>query len=273
MLIQRREVSGNRIPPKGFVHITRGRNRTNDMCRMLAFASNHPVDLSPFMAHLERFCRDGHLVERWERRAGGNHPDGWGIAFRQGGETVRVRGGLPATGDPRIRGINGSSDRFLGHVRYASETGPVNEQNAHPFLVDGVALGHNGTFRGRIGNESGARQVSDTLVFLERLTGIWKDRSLPGLSGALARLLSDEDLVGNYSAANLLILAGDSVFALRKYRKDADYYTLYLRTGGGAATVASEPLDDSSGWRPLENGELVELSLPEPRSLHLSPVP
>lgn len=243
------------------------------MCRMLTFASDGPVDLSPFLAHLERFSLHGNLVERWERRAGGNHPDGWGIAFRQGGETVRVRGGLPAAGDPRIREISASTNRFLGHVRYASETGPVNEQNAHPFLVEGVALGHNGTFRGRIGEESGPRKVSDTLVFLERLTAIWKDRTLPGLSEALSRLLSDPGLVGNYSAANLLILAGESIFALRKYRKDADYYTLYLRTGGGAVTVASEPLPGSSGWRPLENGELVELSLPEPRSLHLSSVP
>lgn len=243
------------------------------MCRMLAFASDDPVHLSPFLAHLERFSLHGCLVERWERRPGGNHPDGWGIAYRQGEETVRVRGGLPAAGDPRIREISASADRFLGHVRYASETGPVNEKNAHPFLVEGIALGHNGTFRGRIGEESGLRQVSDTLVFLERLTAIWKDRTLPGLSGALSRLLSDTALVGNYSAANLLILAGESIFALRKYRKDADYYTLHLRAGDGAVTVASEPLPGTSGWRPLDNGELVELTLPEPRSLHLSPIP
>ena len=243
------------------------------MCRMLAFASDRPVDLSPSLAHLERFCLHGNLVERWERRPGGNHPDGWGVAFRRSGETVLIRGGLPAAGDPRIREISASSDRFLGHVRYASETGPVSERNSHPFLVEGVALGHNGTFRGRIGEESGSRQVSDTLVFLERLAAAWKDRSLSGLSGALSRLLSDSALVGNYSAANLLILAGESIFALRRYRKDADYYTLYLRTGDGAAIVASEPLPGSSGWRPLDNGELVELSLPAPRSTRLSPAP
>lgn len=243
------------------------------MCRMLAFASDRPVDLAPFLAHLERFSLHGNLVERWERRPGGNHPDGWGIAYRREGETVRIRGGLPAAGDPRLRGIAGAADRFLGHVRYASDTGTVNEQNSHPFLVNGVALCHNGTFRGRIGEEAGPRQVSDTLVFLERLTDIWKDRTFPGLSEAMSRLLSDTALVGNYSAANLLILAGESVFALRKYRKDPDYYTLYLRAGDGSVTVASEPLPGSSGWRPLENGELVDLSPPEPRSRMLRPVP
>jgi len=240
---------------------------------MLAFAAVRPVDLSPYLHHLERFCLHGCLVERWERRPGGNHPDGWGIAYRRSGETVRIRGGLPAAEDPGIREISASSDRFLGHVRYASETGPVSEENAHPFLVDGVALGHNGTFRGRIGEESGNREVSDTLVFLERLTAAWKDRTLPALSGALSRLLCDSALVGNWSAANLLLLAGDSVFALRYYRKDPDYYTLYLHAGDEAVTVASEPLDDSPGWRPLENRELVELSLPRPRSLLLPGAP
>jgi len=243
------------------------------MCRMLAFASEHPVDLAPFLTQMERFSLHGNLVERWERRPGGNHPDGWGVAYRSGGETVRVRGGRTASEDPRLRGISASADRFLGHVRYASDTGTVSERNAHPFLVDGIALEHNGTFRGRIGEEAGRRKVSDTLVFLERLAAVWKERTLPGLSDALSHLLSDAGLVGHYSAANFLILSGDSIFAFRKFGKDPDYYTLYLRAGDGMVTVASEPLPGSSGWRPLDNGELVDLAPPEPRSLHLSRVP
>lgn len=239
------------------------------MCRMLAFASDTPVGLPGCLAHLERFSLHGNLVEGWERRAGGNHPDGWGIAYRRGQETVLVRSGLTAANDPRIRKLSASATRFLGHVRYASDTATVNERNAHPFLVDGIALGHNGTFRGRIGEEAGSRKVSDTLVFLERLARIWRERTLAGLHGALERLLSDDGLVGNYSAANLLILAGDSLFALRRFRKREGYYTLHLQAAGGRVTVASEPLDDSPGWRPLENGELVELTPPAPRSARI----
>lgn len=243
------------------------------MCRMLAVAAARPVDLSPYLDHLKRFCLHGHLVERWERRPGGNHPDGWGIAYRREGRTVVRRGGLPAAEDSRLRDFAAVSDRFLGHVRYASETGPVSEANAHPFLVDGVALAHNGTFRGKIGEESGRRGVSDTLVFLERLTAIWKERTLPALAEAVHRILSDRALVGNWSAANLGILAGDSVFALRCHRKDPDYYTLFLHSAAGAATVASEPTDDSPGWLPLGDRELVELSLPTPRRLFLPEIP
>ena len=64
--------------------------------------------------------------------------------------------------------------------------------------------------------------------------------------------------------------AGEAVFALRNYRKDEGYYTLFLRAEPGLAVVASEPLDDSPGWRPLGNGELVDLRLPSPASLFLS---
>ena len=243
------------------------------MCRMLAFASQKPLDIAPFLAHLARLSAHGNLVERWEKRPGGNHPDGWGIVFRGTGETRLHRSGEPAATDPGLAGIRGSADWFLGHVRYASDTATVNEHNAHPFLVDGIALGHNGTFRGRIGEEAGSRKVSDTLIFLERLAGAWKERTLAGLHGALERLLSDRELVGNYSAANMLILAGESLFALRNYRKDEGYYTLYLQAAAGRVTVASEALDDSPGWRPLDDGELVELSPQAPRSMRIRLAP
>lgn len=240
------------------------------MCRMLAFASEKPRDIAPFLAHLARLSAQGNLVARWERRPGGNHPDGWGIAFREKGETRLIRSGEPASTDPTLAGIRGSSDRFLGHVRYASDTETVNASNSHPFLAHGISLAHNGTFRGRIGEEAERRKVSDTLVFLESLADCWKERTHNGLCEALSRLLRNAELVGAYSAANMLIATGENVFALRSCRKDEDYYTLFLRAESGMVIVASEPLDASSRWRPLGNGELVELRLPSPASLFLA---
>lgn len=240
------------------------------MCRMLAFVSDEPRDVAEYIGHLARLSAQGHLVDRWEKRPGGNHPDGWGVFLCDpGGETRLVRSGEPAAADPALTGIRGRADRFIGHARYADDTDTVNEQNSHPFLVRGIALGHNGTFRGRIGEEAGRRKVSDTLVFLEFLADRWRNGSHAGLCEALSRMLENGELVGRYSAANMLIAAGESVFALRNYRKDGDYYTLYLRSGPGLALAASEPVDDSPGWRPLENGELVALSPGGPTSLFL----
>jgi predicted glutamine amidotransferase len=81
--------------------------------------------------------------------------------------------------------------------------------------------------------------------------------------------------VGEYSAANLLIAAGDRLFAFRRFHRNGEYYTLYLKSGEGRTVVASQPLDldAEDGWRLLADGELVELSPGAPRSALLSPLP
>jgi glutamine amidotransferase len=237
---------------------------------MIALASDEPRDVAPYLVHLARLSAHGNLVDRWEKHPGGNHPDGWGIAYRQKGKTRLVRSGEPAASDPSLSGIRGSTDRFLGHARHADDTDTINKENAHPFLVRGIALAHNGTFRGRIGEEAERRKVSDSLVFLEYFADCWKDRTHAGLCEALSTMLGDTELVGAYSAATILIASGKTIFALRDYRKDEDYYTLFLRAEPGLVIVASEPLDDSPGWRLLANGELLELLLPAPKSLFLT---
>jgi len=237
---------------------------------MIAFASAEPRDVAPFLSHLGRFSRCGNLVPRWERRPEGNHPDGWGIAYRKGDAMRLLRSGKPAAADPLLGEVAAKTTRFIGHVRYAANPETINSGNSHPFLCGGIVLAHNGTFKGRIGREADARKASDTLVFTEVLAGSWRDRTLAGLQETLSFLLGTEDLVGDYSAANLLIAAGGFLFALRKFRKDPDYYTLYLHSGEGLAVAASEPLEGLSGWRLLSDGELVELSGPAPRSLTLA---
>lgn len=240
------------------------------MCRMIAFASSAPRDVAPFLAALAAFCRSGNLVPGWERRPSGNHPDGWGIAYRLG-KTMRVlRSGKPAAIDPLLGEVAAKTTRFIGHVRYASNPETVNSGNSHPFLAGGIAVAHNGTFKGRIGREADSRKASDTLVFTEMLAGAWSDRTLGGLRDALSRLLGDAALVGDYSAANMLIADDDSLFVLRRFRRNPDYYTLHLHEEEGLSVAASEPLDGLSGWRLLSDRELVALSGPAPRSVALA---
>jgi len=226
---------------------------------MVAFASGIPTDTGPFLGHMSRFCECGNLLSRWEKHAGGNHPDGWGIAYRQEEEIRVVRSGKPAASDPLLSEVAVRTDRFIGHVRYASNPDTIHAGNSHPFIASGIALAHNGTFYGKLGEEADARKVADSLVFLELLADRWKDRTLQGLERVLRAALSDDALVGEYSAANLLIAAGDRLFAFRNFRRDPEYYTLYLGEREGHPVVASEPLDKVDGWRLLEDGELVDL--------------
>jgi len=236
-----------------------------DMCRMIAFASVEDQDVAPYLASLARFCASGNLVDGWERRPGGNHPDGWGIAWRAGDEFRMVKSGHPAATDPLLSDVRARTDRFIGHVRYASNPETVRAANSHPFQALGVTLAHNGTFYGKIGAEGDARKVSDTIVFLEQLADRWVERTLPRLAETLREMLSDPGLVGEYSAANLLIAAGDRLFAFRRFHRNGEYYTLYLKSGEGRTVVASQPLDAEDGWRLLADGELVELSPGAPR--------
>ena len=152
---------------------------------MIAFASAEAQDVAPYLASLARFCESGNLVAGWERRPGGNHPNGWGVAWRAGNEIRMVKSGNPAASDPLLFGMHAETDRFIGHVRYASNPETVCAANSHPFQTLGVTLAHNGTFYGNIGAEGDARKVSDTVVFLERLEDRWVERTLAGLSEAL----------------------------------------------------------------------------------------
>jgi predicted glutamine amidotransferase len=241
------------------------------MCRMIAYASVEPRDAAPYLEHLARFCESGNLVARWEKHRGGNHPDGWGIAYRQEEEIRGIRSGKPAASDPLLSQVRVRTDRFIGHVRFASNPETVHAGNSHPFIASGIALAHNGTFYGKIGEDGDARKVSDTLVFLEFLARRWTSRALPELAEVLRETLSDRERVGDYSAANLLIATGDRLFALRRYRKDPEYYTLFLAERDGYRVVSSQPLDDGNRWRLLADGELLDLVSGESRSV-LPPV-
>jgi glutamine amidotransferase len=243
------------------------------MCRMIAFASVEAQDVAPYLASLARFCASGNLVAGWERRPGGNHPDGWGVAWRVGDEMRVVKSGNPAATDPLLSDVRARTDRFIGHVRYASNPETVCAANSHPFQALGVTLAHNGTFYGKIGAEGDARKVSDTVVFLELLEDRWVERTLTGLSETLRGILSDRELVGEYSGANLLIATGNELFAFRRFHRNGEYYTLYLKSGEELAVVASEPLDADPGWRLLADGELIELSQGAPRSVLLTALP
>lgn len=238
---------------------------------MIGLCAAEPVELAAYTVHIARFSESGHLLERWQRRPEGNHPDGWGVAYLEGERLRLVRSGMPAHRDPALAGIRARADRFIAHVRFASDPATIGAGNAHPFHVGGVVVAQNGTFKGSIGQRAAARGVSDTLVFAEILSARWEERNLRGLREALSRLLADADLVGEYSAANLLIGSGASLFAVRRFRGDGDYYTLFLRRDNGLAVAASEPLDDRPDWRLMADGEIVDLSSPERGSLTLAP--
>jgi glutamine amidotransferase len=72
----------------------------------------------------------------------------------------------------------------------------------------------------------------------------------------LAELLA---LVRDFTALNLLLTEGTTLWALCLYTQDPDYYTLHWRQGDGEVVVASQPVDDQPGWAPLATGTLLRV--------------
>ena len=103
------------------------------MCRMIAFSSTEPRNVGAVPRLARAILQIGEPRRRLGEAAGGNHPDGWGVAWRAGDEIRTVKSGNPAASDPLLSGMRAVTDRFIGHVRYASNPETVCAANAHPF--------------------------------------------------------------------------------------------------------------------------------------------
>jgi len=208
---------------------------------MIAYASSKPKVFDPYLNDLAVLAESGHR-------------DGWGIAYSNEGKIKVIRRVKAAHVDPVLRSTHGEAERFIGHVRWSTNWQSINAASAHPFMVRGVILAHNGCFGGWVSTESHRRRVSDSLVFLEALVEKMKENTPEALRDALMEIMADERLVGN-PGANLLIMFGGKVYA---YRCGNGYSTLYIKNEPGLSVVSSVPLDDGE-WKLMDAGKFIEL--------------
>ena len=217
------------------------------------------------------------------------NPDGTGLGY-----FVPVVGAvvdkepLPAYEDPasmrEAKHVN--STTFVSHIRYAT-TGERTTENTQPFVIDGMLFAHNGMLEdldaleshlGRdmrfVGGETDSERYF-ALVAKEIRTR----RSIGwGISAAVNWIA--ENL--HVSSLNFVLATGNELWAFR-YPQTHRLFVLERRAGGElggrdlhqvsgtmrvhvpdlrrhpAVVVASEPLDDTAGWRLLESGELVRV--------------
>lgn len=220
------------------------------MCRMVGIMATHPTspgyELLTAPRGLLWLSSNG---RRFRSPQGGPHGDGWGIAWREGGQMRLAKRGNPAFGDPAFRRQAGGvvSDLVIAHVRKASAGLRVCDENAHPFSYDGVVFAHNGDID--IRGEAG----TDSERFLRWLAPRW-DRTPAGLVSLLreARSLGHDSLT-------FLLSDGSTLYALRETRERPhylEYYTLYIKESPQRVVFASEPVDDSPGWQEIGNGTL-----------------
>jgi len=218
-------------------------------------------------------------------------PDGTGIGwFDAGGHPQVAKQPIAAYEDEQFasEARELESTTFVAHVRYAT-TGAVNPSNTHPFEQRGRLFAHNGV----VGDlDRLERELGDDMALVhgdtdsERLFALVTreiDRQGDVTAGivAAARWVARELPV---YAINLVLATADGLWALRY--PDAHQLWVLERAAGGprgsrhldaasaagrvrvrsgslatqpCVIVASEPMDEDSGWRLLRSGELVHV--------------
>ena len=218
------------------------------MCRHLAWFGA-PRALSALVLEPEH----GLLRQSWnprQQRHGTINADGWGVGFHPdaGGLPVRWRSDRPLWSDASFASVapHLSSGRVVAAVRSATAGMPTDASAAAPFLHDGWLVSHNGVVdRAAVGPRLDAESMCDAALLASRVVGDGVGR----LAGTLQTLAAADPS----ARLNLLLLARDRLLAV------AWGDTLYLRSDDDGVLVASEP-DDTSGWRPVPDRHLVEVS-------------
>jgi glutamine amidotransferase len=219
-------------------------------------------------------------------------PDGTGLGwFDDAGRPCVAKQPIAAYEDERFanEAREVRSDSFVAHVRFAS-TGGLRPENTHPFEQRRRLLAHNGVIQGldRLERELGEYRslvAGDTdserfFALVTRETDRHDGEVGAGLASAARWVAENLPLF----ALNVVLIAGPELWALR-YPDTHDLFVLDRRPGGnsskrhlehasragrirvrsgdlaaaGAVVVATERMDEDSGWRNLRPGELLHV--------------
>jgi glutamine amidotransferase len=221
-------------------------------------------------------------------------PDGTGLGWFERGRPVVAKQALAAYEDQAFgrEAREVTSRTFIAHVRYAS-TGAVSPENTHPFEQRGRLFAHNGVIQDldRLEQQLGdagslVEGETDSERYFALITReIERDGDTNGdVSGAIVRAASwiAENLP--VFALNMILITESELWALR-YPDVHELYVLERAAGGPSGhrhlehasargsvrvrsgdlasrrcvVVASEPMDEDAGWRPLDSGELLHV--------------
>ncbi len=247
------------------------------MCRLLGYCAHRPTSLAGLIG--DQRLREFTALSCF-------HSDGWGMAWAGGGPMGVRKSPLQASEDP---GYDELARRPLGrlgivHLRAATPGLAVELENTHPFLVDDVAMAHNGA----IHPQDRLPELLPT-AWEERMTGTTDSERY--LLHILSRLQAGADMVtaiGETAAAitaqftasslNALLLTEDALYAVSCHDRSkipearmrargfagsaaelAEHFDLKYRQTADAVVVASSgwPQDPRDGWTAVPNGHVL----------------
>ena len=243
------------------------------MCRFLAYIGE-PVFLNTLV------CEPAHSLLHQslqaERATTVTNGDGFGIGWYGEREAPAVyREVMPAWSDENLLALCHTlrSPLFFAHVRAATGTA-IARQNSHPFRHQRWMFMHNGQIGGyaqvrraleaRLPDELYAARKGATdseLLFLLALAHVKAGLSIPD---AVLKVFDDTvSLMGERGITQPLrfsaALADGQTLHVFRLASDDKPPSLYVQQRARGTAVASEPLDDTGGWKLLPSGSVTSL--------------
>jgi predicted glutamine amidotransferase len=234
------------------------------MCRMLGvvFKGKFPTGS---LVDLRQVSESGRIPD--EPKHG--HRDGWGmVSYRNG---VPFYLGRSAEWAAKDEGFDASIEKvrkvsnpniLIAHVRALSK-GKASIPNTHPFVMDGLVLGHNGTLEG-FHPATRHKPVGETDS--ELLMALLADRmdEKKNMRSAARSLIKEDIADHKFSALILLMSDGNKLYGYRDYGvdKDPDYYDLRMaRTSDSVVVFQETRLNYDCELPHIRKGELVIVDL------------
>ena len=225
------------------------------MCEIFCFNSNMPKQINNCLE-----CFYNHSEE---------HPHGWGLANMQSDEFIIDKEPVKATCSQHLKKILSNpviGKNVFAHIRLAT-VGEIISPNCHPFTEfddnnRSWLLIHNGTiFDYPKLEEYKDKEKGDTdserilLYIIDKVNEYEKNKGCLSTIKERFNLLNDiiVDLSKN-NKVNLMIFDGDMTY-IHSNMRDSLYY---LKNDEGFL-VASTPLTDDDGWKPVELNKLFGL--------------
>jgi predicted glutamine amidotransferase len=238
------------------------------MCRMIAAVGR--FDMTVLAGALRAMAANENPAYEHEITSEGDavlHDCGWGVAYRDGADLVRVRSQRSCLADPAFDAISSlRTDLVVLHARRNRDRNTIDVANSHPFVAEWSgrtwAFCHNGELGDTSVLDSDPRLVPEgstdsELLFHHVLLGL--DQAGSELS--FARSLSSID---DFTCLNCFLATADRVVAhagMQAGTARPRYYTLWLGAADGRSVVSSEPVSGVGvEWRRLPSGSTVELA-------------
>lgn len=213
------------------------------MCRMIAIASQNPIDVAP---HFEA------LKEQALHGRNSPHGDGWGVAlYNEGNFELKKSDGFIWD----VPKLNEKAHMAVLHARKSSSPG-ASVFFSHPFINDlrgkTWAFAHNGVIKGL---EDLSNGYIDTQVYNRYFVDELRERDPVE---AMRRTVKRIEFEGfEYTSLNAFVANGSQLYAFRITNKDEDeYHTIFYKNDFDVIVLSTERYGRGR-WTELKNRKYV----------------